>query len=57
MKDARFLHDLRSPLARAKTYAKLLEDAAPEEAPELLQQLRRALDDLDKLLREAERAT
>lgn len=54
MTEARFLHDLRSPLARAQTYAKLLSDAGPDEAPELLRQLRLALDDLEMLLRQAE---
>jgi signal transduction histidine kinase len=52
---AKLLHDLRAPLARAQTYAKLLEDAKPEEAAELLPQLQRALDDLEKLLRHEER--
>jgi signal transduction histidine kinase len=54
--DPRLLHDLRSPLARAQTYAKLLEDAAAEEVAELLGHLRLALDDLEKLLRAAEQA-
>ena len=53
MKDT-FFHDLRAPLARAQTYAKLLEGAKPEELVELLPQLRKALDELDSLLRAAE---
>lgn len=54
MSDPHFIHDLRAPLARAQTYAKLLEDAKPEEIDELLPQLRKALDDLERLLRDAE---
>jgi hypothetical protein len=53
-RDARFFHDVRAPLARAQTYAKLLDGAQPSEAAELLLALRTALDDLDARLREAE---
>ncbi len=48
------LHDLRAPLARALTYSKLLEEARPEESAELLPPLRKALEDLERLLRAAE---
>jgi len=43
-------HDLRAPLARAKTYGKLLAEVAalPEEGRELLALLQAALDDLDR---------
>ncbi len=47
-----FLHDLRAPLARAKTYGKLLLDAKQDD--ELVRELLRALEDLDARLREAE---
>jgi len=40
------LHDLRSPLARAKTVAKLLAEASPEERVEYIRML---LDDLEEL--------
>lgn len=49
MKDlAQLAHDLRSPLARAKTIAKLLAEAAEAERPELQRMLLAALEDLDK---------
>ena len=51
---AKLMHDLRAPLARAQTYAKLLEGASTEEAAEMLPQLRKDLDDLDALLRDAQ---
>lgn len=52
--DDRFLHDLRAPLARARAYSKLLrEDCAGEQA-ELADQVLRALEDMEKLLRAAE---
>lgn len=44
------LHDLRSPLARAKTFAKLLRDATPEEREECIRLLLAALDELDQRL-------
>ncbi len=51
--DARLLHDLRAPLARAQTYAKLLAEDQPRDAS-LLEELLRALEELDRLLRNAE---
>ncbi|MGZ3651374.1 MAG: hypothetical protein ACXWR1_01700 [Bdellovibrionota bacterium] len=51
---AKLFHDLRAPLARAQTYSKLIEGASPAEMGELMPQLRKALDDLDALLRSAE---
>lgn len=51
---ARIFHDLRAPLARAQTYGKLIEDASPEELAELVPHLKRALGDLDALIRDAE---
>ena len=49
------LHDLRAPLARAKTYGKLMAELnnLPGEAKELLTLLQNALEDLDRILREA----
>jgi signal transduction histidine kinase len=47
-----FLHDLRAPLSRARTYAKLLLEERGEN--ELLTELLRALEDLDARLREEE---
>jgi signal transduction histidine kinase len=54
---AKLLHDLRAPLARAQTYAKLLDDANAAEHAELLPQLKRALTDLNALLSAAEEGT
>ncbi len=51
---ARFFHDLRAPLARALTFSKLLEEARPNEAAELLVSLQKSLEDLDQLLQNAE---
>lgn len=48
---AKLLHDLRAPLARAKTIAKLLKNA-PECAEELLPELLTALEELDQKLGE-----
>jgi len=53
MKDlARLAHDLRSPLARAKTIAKLLAEATEAEREELQRMLLQALEDLDKKIGE-----
>ena len=52
--DALFLHDLRAPLARAITYAKLLREEPTRESNDLITELLRALDDLDQRLRDAE---
>lgn len=51
---SQLFHDLRAPLARAQTYSKILSEAQPEEVPELLEPLRKALADLDQLIRQAE---
>lgn len=52
MKDlARLAHDLRSPLARAKTIAKLLAEASEAERVELQKMLLAALEDLDKKIK------
>jgi len=50
--DQLFLHDLRAPLARARTYAKLLEEEIS--ANEILRHLQEALEDLDRRIRAAE---
>lgn len=56
MKDlAQLAHDLRSPLARAKTIAKLLAEASEAERMELQNMLLAALDDLDKKIGELSR--
>jgi signal transduction histidine kinase len=47
---AKAIHDLRAPLARAKTLVKLLAEAKPEEAPELLREIMKELNDLDRSL-------
>lgn len=47
---ASVLHDLRSPLARARTLAKLLREATPQEREEYLKLLLSALDELDSRL-------
>lgn len=53
MKDlAQVAHDLRSPLARAKTIAKLLAEASEAERAELQKMLIAALEDLDKKIGE-----
>ena len=53
MKDLpQLAHDLRAPLARAKTLAKLLREASEQERPELQKLLLQALDDLDKKIGE-----
>lgn len=56
MSSERFVHDLRAPLARAKTYGKLLAEELSREgdAMPLLLQLQAALEDLDMLLKQAE---
>ncbi len=46
------VHDLRSPLARAKTVAKLLQDASPKEREDYLRLLLEALEEMDKRLEE-----
>lgn len=48
---AKLLHDLRAPLARAKTIAKLLKQA-PGSAEELVPELLDALEELDQKLSE-----
>ena len=49
MKDLEgFLHDLRAPLARAKTLAHLAQDAEGEELRETLRDLLVALEKLDE---------
>lgn len=56
MKDlAQLAHDLRSPLARAKTLAKLLSEASETERDELQKMLLSALEDLDKKIGELSR--
>lgn len=50
--DPLFLHDLRAPLARARTYGKLLQEDSTD--AELLKQLLLALEDLDERLKSAE---
>lgn len=53
MKDlAKLAHDLRSPLARAKTIAKLLAEASEGERPELQKMLLSALEEMDKKIAE-----
>lgn len=47
---AQLAHDLRAPLARAKTLAQLLESASDEERAEYLALLRAALEELDLLI-------
>jgi hypothetical protein len=46
----RMLHDLRSPLARAKTLAKLLVETKEPYREDLLRLLQEALDELDQKL-------
>jgi signal transduction histidine kinase len=48
----RIIHDLRSPLARAKTLAKLLQEASPGEREECLRLLLEALEELEERLSE-----
>lgn len=49
-----FIHDLRSPLARARTYAKLLREQAEGENAELADSVLQALEELERMLRAAE---
>lgn len=48
---AKLLHDVRAPLARAKTIAKLLQQST-DGAEELLPELLKALEELDEMLAE-----
>jgi hypothetical protein len=57
MKEARFYHDLRAPLVRAQSYAKLLAEASAEELNELVDQLQLALNELGQKIKEAESET
>ena len=49
-----FFHDLRAPLARARTYGKLLMENSDEERKDLTEALMQALDELERLLRQEE---
>ena len=49
----RLLHDLRSPLARAKTLTKLLKDASPQEKEECVRLLLSALEEMDERITKA----
>ena len=51
---AKLAHDLRSPLARARTMTHLLEEATPEELREYRQLLAEALDEAEALVRQLE---
>jgi len=51
---SRMLHDLRSPLARAKTVAKLLDEASPEERADYLRMLLSALEEMDQRMKALE---
>ncbi len=51
---AKLLHDLRAPLARARTYAKLLEEEIADGELEYLRSLQIALEDLEARIRNAE---
>jgi hypothetical protein len=56
MKDlAKTLHDLRAPLAKAKTLAKLMKEGEPEELQEQLPSLLKYLEELDQKIKELER--
>lgn len=55
--DPKLAHDLRAPLARARSYARMLrEDCKGEqgEQAELAEAVLKALEDLERLLRDAE---
>lgn len=55
MKDeALFLHELRSPLARARTYGKLLADEIAAESADTLSELLLALEEMEAKIRSAE---
>ena len=47
---SRLLHDLRAPLVRARSYAKLMENSSAEDAKVYLLEVQKALDDLDTRL-------
>jgi hypothetical protein len=53
---SQFFHDLRAPLSRARTYAKLLADDPQVKDNELLEHLLHALDDLEARIRAEEGA-
>ena len=56
MKDqSQFLHNLRAPLAKAKTLAKLMKEGEPEELQEQLPVLLKYLEELDQRLKEWEK--
>jgi nitrogen-specific signal transduction histidine kinase len=49
-------HDLRSPIARARTMAHLMKDATPEELEEYRQMLIESLEDIERLIKVLDRA-
>ena len=51
---ARLIHDLRSPLARAKTVAKLLDEATPGERADYICMLLAALEEMDQRMKALE---
>lgn len=53
---AKTVHDLRSPLARAKTLVKLLREARGVEGAKYTAMLEEALNDLDARLSQVEKA-
>lgn len=53
---SRLAHDMRAPLAQAKTLALLLQDATEEERSEYLPLLLGALERLDQLIGTLENA-
>ena len=53
MKDlSQIIHDLRAPLAKAKTLAKLMKEGEPEELQEQLPSLLKYLEEMDQQLKE-----
>lgn len=50
MKKSKDLHDILTPLAKAKTIAKLLDEATDEERAILLKKLMANLEELESLI-------
>jgi nitrogen-specific signal transduction histidine kinase len=49
-------HDIRAPIARARTMAHLMDGATPEEFAEYRVMLLEALEDVEKLIKVLDRA-
>lgn len=52
--DSQLIHDLRAPLAKAKTLVKLMKEGEPEELQEQLPTVLKYLEEIDQKLKELE---